>query len=94
MAKPTAAPWFLELEFKEAVAVYPGEARPIAIPIDDIPKTINKKLGEKTIDIPSKLVHNSVRIINTILTRNFLRETKPLFNYSLIFMKIQNQKGS
>ena len=33
-------------------------------------------------DYPGAGIH--ANIINTILTRNFLRETRPLFNYSLI----------
>jgi transcriptional regulator with PAS, ATPase and Fis domain/CHASE2 domain-containing sensor protein len=35
-------------------------------------------------DYPGAGIH--ANIINTILTRKFLRETKPLFNYSLIFL--------
>ena len=38
IANPTAAPWLLGSAFKEAAAVYPGEAKPIASPIIAIPK--------------------------------------------------------
>jgi len=38
IANPTAAPWLFGSAFKEADAVYPGEASPMANPIIAIPK--------------------------------------------------------
>ena len=44
IAKPTAAPWFEVLVFKDAVAVYPGEAKPIPTPTKVMPQTMIIKL--------------------------------------------------
>ena len=45
-ARPITAPWFVLFAFKEAEAVYPGEAKPIPKPIKAMPTRYQDRLGE------------------------------------------------